>query len=113
MSGWGLDGIMPSIPRADADRLFDIEDENLAVADAPGARGIFDRFDDIVREAILDHHLDLHLGQEVDHIFSAAVELGMALLPAEALDLGDGDSGDADAVQRVLHVVELEGLDDP
>ena len=61
---------------------------------------------------VLDHHLDLHLGQEVDHIFGAAVELGMALLAAEALDLGDGDPADPDLVQRVLDVVELERLDD-
>ena len=36
----------------------------------------------------------------------------MALLPSESLDLGDGDSGDADFVQRVLHIVELKWLDD-
>ena len=71
-----------------------------------------DRLDDIVDEAVLDHDLDLHLGQEVDHIFGAAVELGVALLPAEALHLGHGDAGDARVVKRVLHVVELERLDD-
>jgi hypothetical protein len=36
----------------------------------------------------------------------------VALLAAEALDLGDGDPGNADLVQRVLHVVELDRLDD-
>ena len=36
----------------------------------------------------------------------------MALLAAEALGLGDGDAGDADLVQRLLHLVELERLDD-
>ena len=41
-----------------------------------------------------------------------AIELGMSLLAAEALDLGDGDAGHPDVVQRVLHVVELERLDD-
>jgi hypothetical protein len=34
---------------ADPDRPFDIEDENLAVADRAGFRGIFDRFDDAIR----------------------------------------------------------------
>ena len=61
---------------------------------------------------VLDDHLDLHLGQEVDDVFGAAVELGMALLPAEALGLDDGDALEADLVQRFLHLVELEGLDD-
>jgi len=36
----------------------------------------------------------------------------VALLAAEALDLDHGDPGNADVVKRVLHVVELEGLDD-
>ena len=42
--------------------------------------------------AVLDHHLDLHLGQEVDHVLGAAVQLGVPLLAAEALDLGDRQS---------------------
>ena len=36
----------------------------------------------------------------------------MALLAAEALDLGDGDALHADRGQRLAHFVELEGLDD-
>ena len=36
----------------------------------------------------------------------------MALLPPEALGLGDGDAGYADFMQRFLHLIELEGLDD-
>ena len=59
-----------------------------------------------------DHHLDLHLGQEVDDVLGAAIELGVALLAAEALDLGDGEAGDADLGQRFAHFVELERLDD-
>src|SRR3982750_3993128 len=66
-----LDRIVAAVAGADADRLLDRNDENLAVADASGARGILDRLNDIVDEAVLDHHLDLHLGQEVDHIFGA------------------------------------------
>ena len=102
----------PAFAGADADGLLDGEDEDLAVADAAGARGGLDRLDDALDQIVLDHHLDLHLGQEVDDIFGAAIELGMALLAAEALDLGDGDPADPDLVERVLHVVELERLDD-
>jgi hypothetical protein len=36
----------------------------------------------------------------------------MSLLPAEALGLGHGDAGHADLVQRLLHLIELEGFDD-
>jgi len=36
------------------------------------------------------YDLDLHLWQEVDDIFGAAVELCVALLAAEAFDFYDG-----------------------
>src|SRR5439155_1003036 len=42
----------------------------------------------------------------------AAIELGVALLAAEALDLGDGDALHPDARQCFAHFVELEWLDD-
>src|SRR4051812_9661781 len=106
------DRIRPPVAGADADRLLDIEHEDLAIADTPRARCILDRLDRIVGEAVLDHHLDLYLGQEVDDIFGAAIKLGVALLAAEALDLRYGDSRHANVVQCILHVVELEGLDD-
>ena len=58
------------------------------------------------------HDLDLHLGQEVDDIFGAAVKFGVALLAAEALDLGHGQALDAGFLKRFLHLVQLERLDD-
>ena len=42
-------------------------------------------------------------------VVDAVVE---AALTAEALDLAHGETGDADQLQGVLDVVELEGLDD-
>src|SRR5271157_4123270 len=36
----------------------------------------------------------------------------MALLPAKSFGLGHGDALDADLMQRLLHLVELEGFDD-
>ena len=59
-----------------------------------------------------DHDFDLDLGQEIDHVFGAAIQLGVALLPAEALDFGHGQAGDADFGQRLAHFVEFERLDD-
>src|SRR3546814_13602544 len=52
------------------------------------------------------------LGEKIDDIFSAAIKLGMPLLPAEALGLGDGDAGHADFVKGLLHFIQLERLDD-
>src|SRR5687767_15709505 len=48
------------------------------------------------------------LRQETHGIFGAAIDLGLALLAAEALDLADRQALDADARQRIAHVVQLE-----
>src|SRR6476661_8592686 len=107
-----LNRVRAALAGADADRLVDCRDENLAVADAAGMGGRLDRLDGALDHPILHNHLDLYLGQKVDDVLGAAVKLGMSLLPAETLGLGDGDALDADLVQRLLHLVELEGLDD-
>src|SRR3546814_21142596 len=85
--------------------------EDLAVADAAGTGSLHDRLDRTLDHAVLHHHLDLHLRQEVHDIFRAAVEFRVALLPPEALGLGDRQALDPDFVQGVLHVVEFERLD--
>ena len=60
----------------------------------------------------LDGGFDLDLGQKIDDVFGAAVQLGVAFLPAEALDLGDGDALHADGGEGFTHFVKLERLDD-
>jgi hypothetical protein len=57
----------------------------------------------------------LILGRKSIDVLGAAVQLGVALLAAEALDLGDGDALNADLevrLERLADVVELERLDD-
>src|SRR6187551_3256494 len=124
--GWGLSCTIPSRSRegrnlnrrlvllagADAQRGFDGRDEDLAVADASGGGGRGDRLDHLLGLRVGHDDLELHLGQEIDDVFGPAVKLGVALLAAEALGLGHGDARDADLVQRLLHLVELERLDD-
>ena len=68
--------------------------------------------DDDVDARVGHGGFDADLRHEIDHVFGAAIELGMAFLAAVALDLGDGDAGDAGVGQRVAHVVELERADD-
>src|SRR3972149_4392672 len=72
---------------ADADDFFQIEDEDLAVADLSGIGGFLDRLDRPFEQLGLDRGVDPYLGQEIDHVLRAAVELGVALLPAAALHL--------------------------
>ena len=86
--------------------------ENLAVADASGVGGLLDRLDRALEQRIVEHDFDLHLGQEVDDVFGAAIELGVALLAAEALGFGHGHARMPISCKRLLHLVELERLDD-
>src|SRR5439155_1190618 len=97
---------------ADAHRLLDRDHEDLAVADLVGLGGLLDRLDGARGEGLLDDDLDFDLGQEVDQVFGAAIDFGVALLPAEAPDLADGHAGDADVAQRAFDLIELERLDD-
>ena len=106
------DRVVADLARADADRLFDETDEDLAVADLVGAGGGDDRGHGGIDHVVGQHDLDFHLGQEVDDIFGTAIKLGMALLAAKALDLGDAEALDARLLQGFLDLIKLERLDD-
>src|SRR4051812_21438910 len=88
------DGVGARLPGADADGFLDIENENLAVADAARARSLLDGFDRSFNQILGNDDLDLHFGQEINDILGAAIKFGMALLPPEALGFGDGNALD-------------------
>src|SRR5450755_1892616 len=106
------DRVLVELAGPDADHAFDCRDEYLAVADLSSLGGLDDGVDATLGVAILDDDLYLHLGKKVDHIFRAAVELGVTLLPAEALDLGHREARYADLGQRLANFLKLERLDD-
>src|SRR2546423_13925478 len=106
------DGVFVRLAGADAHHLLDRGDEDLAVADLAGLRRLDDRVDAALGVRVLDDDLDLHLRQEVDDILGAAVQLGVALLAAEALDLGDRQARHADVGERLAHLLALELFDD-
>src|SRR5437867_6867939 len=107
-----LDGRRSALSGADADDLLHRRDEDLPVPDPPRARAAHDRVHRL-RDALVGHeHRELHLGQEVDHVLGAAVELGVALLATEALHLAHREPLHPDRREAVLHLIELEGLDD-
>ena len=60
----------------------------------------------------VQRELGLRFRQEVDDVFRAAVDLGVAALAAEAFDVGDGHPDDAHLGEGFLHLVEFEGFDD-
>src|SRR5947209_477098 len=97
---------------ADPHGAFDIDDEDLAVADRAGVCGLLDRLDDTIRIIGGDDHLDPDLGHEVGFIFGTAIDFGVALLSAVTARLRDGEALDVDRPKRLPHLVELVRLDD-
>jgi hypothetical protein len=63
--------IRAGLAGTDAHDLFEIGDEDLAVADLSGFRGLLDGLDHTIQELALDRGLDLDLRQEVDDVFRA------------------------------------------
>src|SRR3982751_4705788 len=91
--------------------MIDRRDEYLAVADLAGARARRDDLDGFVGKVGPDGDFDPQLRQKVHDVFGAAVDLGVALLTAVALDLGYGHAVNADRGQRLAHLVQLERFD--
>src|SRR6266542_3730223 len=68
-AGWEKsDGIQSRFTRANPDCLFDIGDENLAVADPPGLGGATDRLDGFFDHVVSEHNLDFDLGKKIHHV---------------------------------------------
>src|SRR5215469_14374000 len=107
----GSDRIRAALAGADPDCFLDCRDEDLTVTNTAGMRRLLDGLDGALDEGVFHHYLDLHLGQEINHVFRPAIKLGMTFLPAETLGLGNGNALDADFMKRFLHFVELEGFD--
>src|SRR4051812_21442656 len=70
------DRVQPGFPRSDPDGLFDVGDKDLAVPDPAGLRSTADRVDGFFDHVVAENNFDLHLGEEIHHVFSAAIKLG-------------------------------------
>src|SRR5579871_6213071 len=92
--------------------MLDRRHKNLAVADLAGACVRGDDLDRLVGEVGCDGDLYPELGQEVHDIFGAPVDLGVPLLAAVALDLGDRHAVHTDRGEGLADLVELERFDD-
>src|SRR5438105_56745 len=97
---------------ADANRMVEVDDEDLAVADLAGLGGRGDRVDGLVDLIGIDGDFDLDLGQEAHGVFGAAIDFRVAFLPAISLDFGHREPVNADGGQGITDFFELEWLDD-
>src|SRR6266550_7588920 len=105
------DRVQAGFPGSDPDGFFDAGDEDLAVANAPGLGSTTDRLDGFLDHVVAEHNLDLHLGEKIHDVFGPPVKFGMTLLAAEAFGFGHGNALQADLLQGLFHLVELERFD--
>src|ERR1700754_2729336 len=96
---------------ADANRVVEVDDEDLAVADLSGFRGGGDGVDGLVDLLGGDGDFDLDLGQEAHGIFGAAVDFRVAFLTAIPLDFRHRETVNANGGQGVTDFFQLEWLD--
>jgi len=108
----GADRDIAAFFGADTDDFLDGGDKDLPVADLAGPRPFDDGRHDLGDPFIGHDDLQFDLGQEIDRVFGAAIDLGVALLAAEAFHLGQGHALDAEFAEGVFHFLDLEGLDD-
>src|SRR5262249_28488854 len=102
----------PAFASSDADHLVHWKHEDLAVTDLSRLGGALNGLDHARRLVVVDDDLNLHLRQEVNNVFGALVELCVATLAAKPLDLHRGQPVDPHLGKSVLHLVQLERLDD-
>src|ERR1035437_2234875 len=107
----GSNRFLPLFFRADADGLFDVGDEDFAVADLAGLGGFDDCGHGGIQALVADYHLKLYLRQEIYRVFAAAINLRVAFLTPEAFNFADRHPLDPDLSQGVLNFFQLKGLD--
>src|SRR4029077_755860 len=100
---------------ADAQTIFQRQDEDLAVADAAfgaGASGLHDGVDRWLDEIFVDGDLQLNLAKKIHRQFMSAIDFGMPLLPAKTLHVNDGQPKNFDSIEGFFDCFKLGRLND-
>src|SRR4249919_503382 len=95
----------------DPDHRLDRADPHLAVTDPTGLRGLLDDAEDVLGVTVVRDDLDPDLGHERDVVLRAAIDLGVALLPAVAADLRDRHPRDPEGLEGLTDLFPLVRLD--
>ena len=108
----GSDCFRAGLTGADTHDFFQVSDEHFAVADLAGTGGVDDGLNDLLSDVVGDSQLDLGLGQKVDDVLGAAVQLRVATLATEAFNFSCGDALHTDIGDGLANVIKFERLDD-
>src|SRR5689334_18051136 len=92
------------------DRLVDPRQENLAIADFPGARVFNYCLYRLVHKFIRQHRLQLYLRQQINRVLPSAVKLRVPFLAAMPADFKHSHSLNPNLQQRVFHGIKPRRL---
>src|SRR5947207_891876 len=98
---------LPGFAGANANRVGNRINENLAVADLAGLGRFHDDVNDLVAGLVGHHDLNLKLGHKINAIFRAAIGFLLSLLSAEAADLRDRHAVKAGTDQGIFDSINL------
>src|SRR5262249_14379201 len=119
MSGWErgathywLQSFLSALFVSAPDGFLNLRYEYFTVSDFACLRGLEDCVHSLLNESLGQNHCQLDFGKEVDGVFAAAVDLGMALLAAVPADFRDGHAFDADFAQGILYLFKPHVLND-
>src|SRR5579884_318705 len=96
---------------ADADRTQNGQHENFSIPNLSSLRCLDNCFHGGIRAVIRKYDFQFDLGQKIDRVFAAAINFGVAFLPAETFDLRDGHALNTQLRKRRFDVFEFEWLD--
>ena len=103
--------ILTSFTGSNPNRIFQVGDENFAVADLAGLGRLQDGIDHRLQILVRANHLDLDLRNKINRVLSTAIDFGVAFLSPEPANLADSHPVDTVVGQGILDVFELEVAD--
>jgi Ser/Thr protein kinase RdoA (MazF antagonist) len=97
------------------DRFIHRQDKDFAVADralAAGSAKLQQALDRAIDKVVVNGDLEFHFAEQIGGVFVAAIGFGLAPLPRKSHGIANGEAGHPDPFERLLHQIELGGLDD-
>src|SRR5205823_15024258 len=99
----GLESRDPSLLISNADRFVNLREENLAIADLSGTRGIHDRIYGPFHHVVSQYHFQFDFGNQIHGVLSSTIKLSMTFLPPVAAGLEHGHPFHTNLVEGGFH----------
>jgi len=107
---WSLQRCGSPFLVADPNGFIDLGKKNFAVTDFSGARSLENRAHGGVNPIVGQNNFELHLGQQINGVFTPAVILGVTFLSSVSAHIGDGHAFDPKFDQCIFHCIQSSRL---